>query len=71
MIKLYGAERCKKTQHYKTFFLKNRVLNFEFLDVEQNLLYAKELRNLYKSRKLNFPTIIVGDKNYEIQQIKN
>jgi arsenate reductase-like glutaredoxin family protein len=61
MIKLYGAERCNKTQHYKTFF-KNRTLDFEFLDVEQNLLYAEELRNLYECRKLNFPTIIVGDK---------
>ena len=61
MIKLYGAERCHKTQYYKTF-LKTRNLDYAFLDVEKNKLFAEELRNLYKNRRLNFPTITIGKK---------
>jgi arsenate reductase-like glutaredoxin family protein len=64
-IKLFGAERCHKTQYYKAF-LKTRglspLLDFEFLDVEQNECFAEELRNLYENRKLNFPTITINDK---------
>nr|WP_243766018.1 glutathione S-transferase N-terminal domain-containing protein [Polaribacter cellanae] len=60
-MKLYGAERCHKTQHYKTF-LKARSLDYAFLDVEQNLKNAKELRKLYANRKLNFPTITIDKK---------
>ncbi len=61
MIKLYGAERCHKTQYYKTFF-ETRNLDYAFFDVEQNLLFAKELRNLYENKKLNFPTITINSK---------
>ena len=61
MIKLYGAERCHKTKYYKTFF-ETRNLDYAFLDVEQNLLFAEELRSLYENRKLNFPTITIGKK---------
>ncbi len=61
MINLYGAERCHKTQYYKTF-LETRNLNYIFLDVEENKRDAEELRNLYKNRKLNFPTITINDK---------
>ena len=60
-IKLYGAERCHKTQHYKLFF-KQRHLDYMFLDVEENLDFAEELRNLYSNRKLNFPTITIKTK---------
>ncbi|WP_237274403.1 glutaredoxin family protein [Tenacibaculum ovolyticum] len=60
-IKLYGAERCHKTQYYKTFF-KTRNLHYAFLDVEKNEIFAKELRDLYENRKLNFPTILIGKK---------
>ena len=60
-IKLYGAERCHKTQHYKTFF-ETRHLDYTFLDVEQNKDHALELRGLYKNRKLNFPTITIENK---------
>ncbi len=60
-IKLYGAERCHKTQHYKTFF-KTRNLDYAFLDVELNVNFAEELRNLYENRKLNFPTITISKK---------
>lgn len=61
MIKLYGAERCHKTQYYKTFF-KTRNLDYAFFDVEQNQDFAEELCNLYENKKLNFPTITIGKK---------
>ena len=61
MIKLYGAERCHKTQYYKTF-LETRNLDYAFLDVNQNKDFAVELRNLYTTKKLNFPTITINNK---------
>lgn len=60
-IKLYGADRCHKTQYYIQF-LKNRKLTFDFLDVEKNEQFAQELRNLYENKRLNFPTITIGSK---------
>lgn len=60
-IKLYGAERCHKTQYYKAF-LDKKSLNYSFLDVEANDTFAEELRRLYENRKLNFPTITIGNK---------
>jgi len=60
-IKLYCAERCHKTQYYKSFF-ENRNLNYSFYDIEENETHAEELRNLYTNRKLNFPTITIGLK---------
>jgi len=60
-IKLYGADRCHKTQHYLRFLTKlNR--DFVFLDVEKNEEYANELRSLYTNGKLNFPTITINSK---------
>ncbi len=61
MIKLYGAERCHKSQYYKNYF-EDLNLNYEFLDVELNEENADELRSLYENRKLNFPTITIGEK---------
>lgn len=60
-IKLFGAQRCHKTQYYKTFF-ETRNLDYVFLDVEENENFAEELRSLYEKRKLNFPTITIGKK---------
>ena len=60
-IKLYGAERCHKTQYYKTY-LENLNLEYAFLDVESNMENAEELKSLYESGKLNFPTITIGEK---------
>jgi len=60
-IKLYGTERCHKTQYYKTF-LNQKGLDFSFLDVEKNDVFAEELRGLYESRKLNFPSITIDKK---------
>ncbi|WP_299160227.1 glutaredoxin family protein [uncultured Tenacibaculum sp.] len=61
MIKLFGAQRCHKTQYYQNH-LKARNISYAFLDVEKNELFAEELRNLYENRKLNFPTITIGKK---------
>jgi arsenate reductase-like glutaredoxin family protein len=61
MIKLYGTERCHKTQYYKTF-LETRNVDYAFLDVNQNKGFAEELRNLYTTKKLNFPTITINNK---------
>lgn len=61
MIKLFGAERCHKTQYYKTF-LETRNLDYAFLDIEKSEVNAEELRNLYENRKLNFPTLKIKDK---------
>ncbi|EPR73935.1 hypothetical protein ADIWIN_1105 [Winogradskyella psychrotolerans RS-3] len=37
-------------------------LQYSFLDVDINEDYAEELRNLYTTKKLNFPTITLGTK---------
>ncbi|WP_299113026.1 glutaredoxin family protein [uncultured Winogradskyella sp.] len=60
-IKLYGTERCHKTQYYKSFF-ENKNLSYVFLDVEEDEINAIELRNLYENKKLNFPTITISGK---------
>lgn len=61
IIKLFGAARCHKTQYYKTFF-EARNLDYQLLDVEENEAFADELRSLYANKKLNFPTITIGEK---------
>ena len=60
-IKLYGAARCHKTQHYQEYF-QERNLEYEFLDVEKNMEHAHKLRALYTNGRLNFPTLVIGDK---------
>jgi len=60
-IKLYGAEGCHKTKYYQ-LVLDEMGLPWEFLDVEANDNHAEELRGLYENRKLNFPTITIGEK---------
>lgn len=60
-IKLYGAKRCHKTQHYRMFFEAHN-LNYTFLDVEESKDHAEELRCLYENRKRSFPTITIGNK---------
>lgn len=61
VIKLYGANGCHKTHYYK-LLLDDIGLPYDFLDVEQNQDHAEELRGLYENRKLNFPTITIGEK---------
>ena len=60
-IKLYGTERCHKTKHY-IGYLQNAGLGFTIIDVEESKENADELRALYENRKLNFPTITIGNK---------
>ena len=60
-IKLYGAQNCHKTKYYK-LLLDETALPYSFLDVEENDDYARELKGLYKSGKLHFPTITIGNK---------
>ncbi len=60
-IKLYGTERCHKTQYYKTV-LNQKGLGFSFRDVVEKNEYAEELRRLYENRKLNFLTITIDSK---------
>ena len=66
---LYGTERCHKTQYYKSF-LDERNINYVLLEVEENAVYADRLRSLYKSKKLNFPTITIGDKKLRNPSVK-
>jgi arsenate reductase-like glutaredoxin family protein len=60
-IKLYGTEKCHKTQYYKRYF-SDLNLKFKFLDVELDEDNAEELRSLYENRNLNFPTITINKK---------
>lgn len=60
-IKLYGTVGCHKTQYYKAE-LDKIGLPYEFLDVKENKEHEMELRSLYESGKLNFPTITIGEK---------
>ena len=60
-IKLYGADGCHKSNYYRLLLDKTE-LSYQFLDVENNESNAEELRSLYESRKLNFPTITIGKK---------
>lgn len=60
-VKLYGAQDCHKTKYYQDF-LKIKGIKHQFLEVRINNEYAEELRNLYENRKLNFPTITIGNK---------
>tara|TARA_B100000809_G_C15140596_1_gene533047 strand:+ start:8374 stop:8904 length:531 start_codon:yes stop_codon:yes gene_type:complete len=61
MVKVYGTESCHKSNYYKNFLTDSGV-SYEFLEVELNKENAEELRRLYENRKLNFPTITIGEK---------
>lgn len=60
-VVLYGAQRCNKTVHYQEF-LKQLDVDVTFKDVEESENAAIELVQLYQTRKLNFPTIMIGTK---------
>jgi arsenate reductase-like glutaredoxin family protein len=68
-IKLYGTDRCHKTQFYINS-LNETQLPYEFLDVESNEDHAEELRGLYTHRKLNFPTLMIGSKKLRNPRIE-
>ena len=69
-VKIYGAKRCHKSRFYQTYF-EDRKIDVDFLDVEQNEHYAEELRNIYPSKLLNFPTILIGEKRLRNPSIKD
>ena len=52
-IRLYGAERCHKTQFYMEF-MHGMKGPYTFPDVEKKCGYARELSTLYKNGKRNF-----------------
>jgi arsenate reductase-like glutaredoxin family protein len=60
-IKLYGTANCHKTKYYQEL-LATKGLPYQFLDVQEEQAHATALRNLYENRKLNFPTITIGQK---------
>jgi arsenate reductase-like glutaredoxin family protein len=60
-IQLFGTKKCHKTAYYKVF-LETRKLRYVFLDIENNEENETKLRNLYKNKKLNFPTITIDSK---------
>ncbi len=68
-IRVYGAERCHKTRFYIDF-LKKKNLDFVFLDVEKDAEAALELKSLYTTGKLNFPTILVRGKKLRNPRIE-
>lgn len=60
-ISLFGTASCHKTIYYQTV-LNESGFPYQFFDVIANKAHAETLRNLYENRKLNFPTITIGDK---------
>lgn len=60
-VVLYGAAGCHKTQFYQRY-LKDRHIPFAFKDVRQDDLAAQQLKALYTSGRLNFPTLVVAGK---------
>lgn len=60
-VVLFGSKACHKTQHYQKL-LSELGVPFSFLDVVENQEHANELKSLYVTHKLNFPTLLVKDK---------
>ena len=70
LIKLFGHKDCHKTKIYQSY-LKEKGIEFDFLDVHEDDAAADELRSLYTTGKLNFPTILVGTKNLRNPKFKD
>ncbi len=60
-IKLFGHKDCHKTKIYQSY-LKEKGIEFDFLDVHEDDAAADELRSLYTTGKLNFPTMMCAEK---------
>ena len=69
-IKLFGHKDCHKTKIYQSY-LKEKGIEFDFLDVHEDDAAADELRSLYTTGKLNFPTILVGTKKLRNPKFKD
>ncbi len=70
MIKLFGHKDCHKTKIYQSY-LKEKEVQFVFLDVHEDESAANELRSLYVNGKLNFPTILIGTKKLRNPKLKD
>lgn len=70
LIKLFGHRECHKTKIYQSY-LKEKGIDFVFLDVRDDQAAADELRSLYSNGKLNFPTILVGTKRLRNPKFKD
>ena len=60
-VMLYGSAGCHKTIYYQEY-LSERGVDYTFKDVLKEEENATELRGLYASGKLNFPTLMVHGK---------
>jgi hypothetical protein len=54
-----------------TFGSLEKGIEFDFLDVHEDDAAADELRSLYTTGKLNFPTILVGTKKLRNPKFKD
>ncbi len=61
VVKLFGQRDCHKTMIYHSY-LKEKGIQFVFLDVHESESAGDELKSLYLNGKLNFPTILIGAK---------
>tara|TARA_B100000809_G_C15137276_1_gene531230 strand:- start:1992 stop:2246 length:255 start_codon:yes stop_codon:yes gene_type:complete len=60
-VVLYGSNACHKTKYYMDYLSKIKI-EYVFYDVIKDIDSAADLRRLYETDKLNFPTILIGDK---------
>lgn len=70
MIKLFGSKDCRKTKFYEDY-LNEKGVQFVFVDVLVDTKGAAELRELYVTKKLNFPTLLVGAKKLRNPRLKD
>ncbi len=70
LIKLFGHKDCHKTKIYQSY-LKDKGVQFVFLDVHEDAAAADELRSLYSNGKLNLPTILVRTKKLRNPKFKD
>ena len=60
-VTLYGSNECHKTLAYKRH-LEGLGVGHEFLDVRLDAEAAEHLRSCYADRRLNYPTIVIGER---------
>ncbi len=68
-IKLFGHKDCHKTKIYQSY-LKEKGIEFDFLDVHEDDAAADELCSLYTNWKVKFPDNSGWDKEAEKPQVQ-
>lgn len=58
-VKLFGSAHCGKSRYYENA-LKEREVDYNFLDVEAKADAASELRQLYTDGDLKYPSLLIG-----------